>query len=102
MGDSKDKMSKLSTKSAKSVDDAKRTNSNSCPYKPRIEEKSSKNQKGAGVPPLPKSPQKQSIPVSNVKKPPPPPPEPSSIPSQNIEISRKNSPTSEDTDEKTS
>ena len=106
--DSNAKLSKLSTKSTKSVDDEKRTNSKSCPYKPRNEDdpKSSIHQKGNGVPPLPQTPPKQSLPISVVNNnPPPPPPEQTIKANQNIkiELNIKNSPsTSEDTDEKTS
>eukprot|EP00092_Neocalanus_flemingeri_P008216 GFUD01008858.1.p1 GENE.GFUD01008858.1~~GFUD01008858.1.p1 ORF type:complete len:1253 (+),score=362.81 GFUD01008858.1:122-3880(+) len=104
--DSNAKLSELSTKSTKSVDDEKRTNLKSCPYKPSIEDdpKSSINQKGTEPPPLPESSQKESLPVSAVKNPPPPPPEQSIKLEQNVEVNRRNSPsTSEDTaDEKTS
>jgi len=109
--DSNAKLSKLSTSSTKSVEKEKRTNLKSCPYKPRIEDgpKSSKNQNGTEVPPLPKSPEKHSPQQSTVNKQPPPPPEQLNKSDENSEINIKEeinfkqSPsTSEDTDEKTS
>merc|ERR1712142_575990 len=101
--DSNTKLSKLSTTSTHIVEKEKGTNLKSCPYKPRDEDapKSSKNQ-NSKLPPLPKSPEKQSNEISGVKKPPPPPEHPKKL-NETLEIISKRSPsTSEDTDEKTS
>lgn len=101
--DSNTKLSKLSTTSTHIVEKEKGTNLKSCPYKPRDEDasKSSKNQ-NSKLPPLPKSPEKQSNEISGVKKPPPPPEHPKKL-NETPEIISKRSPsTSEDTDEKTS